>query len=63
MRRSPEVMRAWETNPDDVTYKCDGCGNSLHADAPVLLVGTIAMVCRPCVEWAMPQLEALAIAP
>jgi hypothetical protein len=62
MSQSPEVVRARDI---DNTNRCDACGCTVNADAPVLFVqaGYGSAICLPCIRWAMPQMEALEAKP
>jgi hypothetical protein len=60
--KSPEVMRAWETDDWDSGPshpRCDGCNKELHGDSPVMVIENIMIVCLVCVRWAIPQMEEL----
>ena len=57
VRRSPEVMRAWEADADHT--KCDGCNLTLTKDEPVMVINMHTTVCGSCLRWAMPQIESL----
>lgn len=67
INRSPSIQPLSElVGPEEHDTHCDGCGANLSylarmfgADPATMLIGHTTVLCITCLEWALPQMQAV----